>query len=72
MRTIIYLLVSFNYWQKKVYRVLDLKACQSLLQSIRRLLFITQGMCLCLTLCDLGTSTNSHSSPQFGRSTTKW
>jgi len=28
-------------------------------------------MCLCLTVCDLGTLTNSHPSPQFGCSNTK-
>ena len=27
-------------------------------------------VCLCLTVCDLGTSTNSHPSLQFGCSTT--
>ena len=28
-------------------------------------------VCLCLTMCDLGTSTNSHRSPQFGCSHTE-
>jgi len=27
-------------------------------------------VCLCVTVCGLGTSTNSHPSPQFGCSTT--